>query len=85
MGGSDISYFMGVPESIYGDPMSVNVDFGLLNKDATEFDRGRNTISVSASKLMANETGYHHINVDASYIEIDGDLVSYERTLYLFV
>ena len=85
MGGSDISYFMGVPESIYGDQMSVSVDFGMLNKDATEFDRGSNTIFVSASKLMANETGYYHIKVDASYIEIDGDLISYERTLYLFV
>ena len=56
-GQKDLIYYLGEPLNVYGEPMSVFVDFGVLS-NATYYDAGVNEIIVDQSILPLNDTGY---------------------------
>ena len=76
---------MGEPMNVYGDPMSVSVDFGDLS-NATYYEAGINGIHVDQARLPLNETGYQHIKIHSNYLEeVTGEKVWFNRTIYLLI
>lgn len=78
----DIQFVFGDPINVYGEKMSVQVDFGNLS-DAVSFNESSNSILVDQSELKLNDTGYQRLKIEASYNDTDDQIVTFEKTIYL--
>ena len=56
-GQKDLIYYLGEPLNVYGEPMSVFVNFGDLS-NATYYESGVNEIIVDQARLLLNDRGY---------------------------
>ena len=68
--------------------MDVEVDFGTLNSAAGQAARyiaDDNSIRVDQAGLITDMIGYNRIVIQASYEELDGETVSFEKAIYLLV
>ena len=86
-GGTSLIYEMGEPLSSYGDLMDVVVDFGALNNagQAARYIANDNSIRVDQAGLITDMIGYNRIVIQASYEELDGETVGFEKVIYLLV
>ena len=81
IGGDDLSVRMGKPISNYDDEMIVTVFFDNLGPEVAQFDRWTNSFHISQKKLGLRHVGYHGVKISASYEEVDGETIVYEKTI----
>ena len=75
-------YGLGDPVNVYGEQMTVKVDFGNLS-DAVSFNESSNSILINQSELKLNDTGYQRLKIEASYIDTNDQIITFGKTIYL--
>ena len=78
----DLRYGLGDPVNVYGEQMTVKVDFGNLS-NAVSFNESSNMILVDQSELKFSDTGYQRLKIEASYIDTDDQIITFKKTIYL--
>lgn len=77
--GESIEYDLGLPESIYGDPMDVELDYGYADR-FLNFDGDFISHEAIGIMMTDDDVGYYQILLHGNYTNSFGKQVKYTTT-----